>query len=113
MGVFAQPYRVNPQRCSRRGTQHGRTDTCMPGGWKKCQYSQIINSITRLHKETMPVQLLHKHGRNAFAASTNMFDLIPCRFCQGELLVHLRSLGGSHTVNFANLFLGQGWSCRQ
>ena len=45
---------------------------------QKCKRSQIINLTIRLHKKTASAELLHQHGRDALAASTNMWHLIPC-----------------------------------
>ena len=45
---------------------------------QKCKHSQVVNCTLCLHEKTVPAELLHKHGRNAFAAPTNMWNLIPC-----------------------------------
>ena len=112
-GAFGLPYRINPQRYSRRGSRHGVTDSRLKAP-KKCRHSHVVNCASFLHEKPAPAELLHKHGCDTFAAPAYMWHPIPCGSRWREMSVHLRSLAGPHTFFFANLLEGQRWSsCQQ
>ena len=64
----------------------------MTVGLQKCKYSRVVNCILLLHDESVLGGLLHKHERDAVAASTNVRRLTPCSSRCREMAVHFLSL---------------------